>query len=225
MTSRRRFLATAVAASAAGVAGCLSDDSGDGDGADADDGSGAGDDGAGDPGGEDPPELASRVRGAEGPLVEVFEDFRCPHCHEYATAVVPDIQAMADEGHLRFVTRDLPIPVDPTWSWRMPNLPRTAQAQTGSVETAWGVEEYVWHNWNGGAFSESYVRTVAEEFDLDPDRTWQAVRDERFRSAVEAERQRGASLGVEATPSVVVDDELLEDRSLAAVREAAGIDA
>lgn len=204
--SRRRVLAAGASWLALGLGGCLSGDGG-GDASES-------------PFEGDPPELADPVLGTDGPLVEVYADYACPHCHTFELQVRPGLDDLARDGELRLRHRDFPIPVDETWSWRMPNLPRSAQAQTGSVETFRDVNRYVWEHWNDGRFDEAYVREVARAFDLEADRTVQAVRHERYRSAVEADRQRGVEAGVRGTPGVVVDGEVLEDVSLERIREA-----
>lgn len=168
----------------------------------------------------EPPELAQPIRGDNGPLVETYVDYACPHCHEFESRIVPEIEDLIQDGKMRFTTQDFPIPIDSTWSWQMPNVPRSAQAQTGTTETFWAVHDYIWANWNGGNFDEEYVRQVASEFDLNPDQTWREVQGEFFRADIEADKSKGEDAGVSGTPSVIIDGELFEAPGAETIRSA-----
>lgn len=167
-----------------------------------------------------PPELSTQIRGESGPVVTTYVDYSCPHCHDFETSVVPELEDAIQGGELRLHARTYPIPVDETWSWRMPNVPRSAQAQTGSLDSFWEAREYVWNDWSGGDFSEEYVRTLASDLGLDPDRTWRETVNEWYRPYVELDRELAAEQGVDATPSVVVDGEVLGENSASAIEDA-----
>jgi len=170
--------------------------------------------------GHAPPELDTQIRGTDGPIVAFYTDFSCPHCHDFEAEVLPNLEDMVSAGEMRLLPRDWPIPVDETWSWRMPNVPRSAQAQRGSVDAYWEARNYIIENWNGGSFSEEYVRDLAAELDLDPDLTWEVTREQWYLPYVELDRELGEEDGVNGTPSVVVDGELLDGNSEEAIREA-----
>lgn len=170
--------------------------------------------------GGSPPELKRQFRGSGGPLVEVYTDYACPHCHEWVTTVLPELQQMVDNGEMRYTHRDYPLPVDEAWSWRIPNLPRSAQAQTRDVDTFFAVNSYIWSNWPDGNYNEEFVRSVANEFDLDEDKTWEHTRYEWFRPQIELEVELAEDDGVDRTPSVIVDGTLLEENGADRIRQA-----
>jgi protein-disulfide isomerase len=167
-----------------------------------------------------PPELATQIRGESGPIVTVYVDYSCPHCHDFETGVLPELDDAVENGEMRILPRVYPLPVDKTWSWRMPNVPRSAQAQTGSLDGFWEARDYIWNNWSGGNFSESYVRDLATELGLDPDRTWRETKNEWYRPYIELDRELGAEDGVDRTPTVIVDGEIVQENSVEAIEQA-----
>lgn len=222
--SRRRILASSASiVSAAGmtaVAGCLGSD--DGDSGTAGDTTGSdGSNAADNPFDDPPPSLDPRIRGDGGPLIEVYVDYACPHCQSFKQDVWPELETLVADGDARLVDRDFPIPVDETWSWRLPNLPRSAQAQAGSPDAYWTTADRIWTSLIDGATpDETFVRDLAERADLDADRTWEAVRYERFRSPIETQRQAGIDAGVSGTPTVAVAGDLLDESSVDAITAA-----
>jgi hypothetical protein len=167
-----------------------------------------------------PPELEEQAKGPDSASVEVYvyTDYECSHCHDFEVEVMPEIQDLLSRDDVRFVHRDFPIPVKKPWSWRLPNLPRSGQAQK-DLDTYWSLQRYIWQNWDQ-SFDEDFVRTAAEEHGLDANRTWRATQEKRYDVYVEADRELGEMHGVTGTPGILVDGDLLDGYSEGTVRSA-----
>jgi protein-disulfide isomerase len=186
--SRRALLGSLGAATVA-LAGCLGDDSSD-----------------------DPAESATGppVRGdpeAEVTL-EVYEDFLCGHCQQYNQEVLPTVeQEYLDPGLIRYEHRDYPFLTEESWQ---------AASAAHEAFVAGGNEAFWPYKSALMAAGERLQRdapeifgTVAEQQDLRAEAIQSAATQRRHDGAAEADKQRADDLGIQGTPSFVVDGELL----------------
>lgn len=237
--TRRRLLA-ATAGILGSAAGCLGGSTGDGGGDDGDAPTPSGaagsvtptaTDGAGTAAGDRASASATatpgRVRSlpapARGPAdapvrVVAFEDFACPHCRRFALEVLPRVvdEYVAD-GRVRYEHRDFPIPVDPTWSWRVPSAARAVQDAEGAAaffDFAGRLYEHL------GSYDAALIADLAADVGADGEAVGRAATRERYRPVIEADRARGLDLGVDGTPAVFVDGERLSGYSFDTVAAA-----
>jgi protein-disulfide isomerase len=215
-TTRRRYLATAGAALAAGSAGCL-----------------GGLPGASGGGGNKPdcdvpdqgtfeelprPSLGS----SDAPVtVNVYEDFACPHCATFSTEVFPKVREQyVASGDVQYRYFDFPIPVNEQWSWGGAIAARAVQERTNS-KTFFDFATAVYEN-QSELTSNGYqlVYDLANERDVDGCAVVGAVEQETYRPVVEADRERAVSRGYQGTPTVVVGGNALDDYSWEAVSSA-----
>ncbi|GAB7017893.1 DsbA family protein [Halostagnicola bangensis] len=190
--SRRTFTATALTSTAVAVAGCF--------GSSADEIALEGDS-----------ELPIAVAGDPDADVTVmaFEDYGCGGCASYKTNVYPDIKAAyIDSGQIRYEQRDFPIPADDEWSWEIASAARSVQEQGGD-DVFWEFTENIYTHF--GEYSLDDVRAVADDVGIDGEQVVEAVEDGRFRDELEAEKERAEDAGVQATPTVVVDDQTVDE--------------
>ena len=179
--TRRAVLAGVAGTAAAGLAGCLQDNG----------------------------RLPAPIRGDPEADVTVmaFEDFACPHCRTYSLEVVPELaDDYIEPGVVRYEFHDFPIPVaDPT-SWRAANAAREAQERGGDA-TFWEYERLLFENQDRlglGTFAD-----LATELDLDGQAVRDAAANEKHMNTVQADRKMGQTEGVEGTPTVFVDGEIV----------------
>ena len=122
--TRRTYLTTVGTAAAVGLAGC------------------SGSSGAGETSHscdltdrEPVAELSQPVAGPSDAAVtvDVFEDFACPHCADFATGGLSRLKdEYLDGGNVRFRHFDFPIPVS-EWSGRVANAARSIQDTQGDA--------------------------------------------------------------------------------------------
>lgn len=191
VTSRRAVLAGAAMAA---TAGCVAGESGPD---------------CGDPtqtatvGRQQPPAVGP----ADAPVtVAVWEDFSCPHCGTFALEVTPQLRSeYVDDGRVRFVRHDFPIPVE-QWAWPAASAARAVLAEAdGDAALTFGETVYEQQTYDGGVAADAAAAAGVE-----PCRAIAAGSADRYRPAVERDRQRGSDRGVEGTPAVFVGDSRVE---------------
>lgn len=164
-----------------------------------------------------PAELADgRTLGdADAPVtLEVWSDFQCPACGQLAEMVEPIlIREYVTDGTLRIVLRDAAFQGQ-----------RGGSAYDESVEAAAGArcaaeQNLYWpfHNWlfanqvgeNEGAFRDERLRAIATAAGLDIV-AWDACRATgEQQTAVRAETQQALDQGVSATPTMILNGEVI----------------
>ncbi|MFO7925945.1 MAG: DsbA family protein [Halobacteriota archaeon] len=191
--SRRRILQTGALFGTAAAAGCLGGDSGNSNGS-----------GNGNAGGEEATTERPTLGESDAPVtVAVYEDFACPHCHTFNQNVTPQIVSnYVESGDVAYEHYDFPIPVDETVSWQAPQAARSVMTQADS-QTFFAYAELLFAN-QGSLEMETYV-DLAGEVGIDGEAVEAAVDEDRYRQAVEADRDEGIDRGVDGTPTVFVN--------------------
>ncbi|WP_459821507.1 DsbA family protein [Halorubrum luteum] len=205
--TRRAVLAGATAVGVVGAAGCLDDDAPDTGEYDCD---------------TEPasPDLEYRpVLGDPDSdiVVQVFEDFTCGACANFKLDEYPAIRdAHIDTEQIRYEHWDFPIPVNEEWAVPVASAARGVGAREGDEAfSAFASEVYRHH----GSYSLDAIGTAAEAAGADP---CAAIADAEARSYEEAlmsDREDGVSIGIQGTPTVLVNGEVV-DSSADAVADA-----
>lgn len=139
--------------------------------------------------------------------VDVFEDFACPHCAEFATGELSRLKTeYLDGGNVRFRHFDFPIPVS-EWSGRVANAARSVQQSLGdaaffefSLAAYENQSEYAWQ----------LVGDLAEAVDADPCRVLSDASNATYEQVLSDNRETGVERGVTGTPGVFVNETLVE---------------
>ncbi|MFC7129715.1 DsbA family protein [Haloferax chudinovii] len=212
--TRRAYLAATAGALTLGTAGCLGGGSG-----------GSGDDAVAAIGCEVPERdavssLPTPVIGSEDAsvVVDVWEDFACPHCATFAVDVAPKLRSeYVSEGVVRYRHHDFPIPVDDWWSWKGASAARAVQDEADD-ETFFEFAHTLYENQSafGGGDAEgslSTLQSLADDADLDGCSVAAAASRERYRPLVEADRTEAVDeRGFQGTPTVLVGGEQVAPR-------------
>ena len=136
---------------------------------------------------------------ADAPVTIVeFSDLQCPHCTRHAAQVLPELRRhYVDTGKLRYVARDLPLPMH-------------AQAfQAAVVARCAGEQGRFWEFREALSMArmrlgEETYATLAGEFGLDAARLEACRRDGAQAAAVRADMAAAGRLGIRSTPTFVI---------------------
>lgn len=146
-----------------------------------------------------------------------FLDFQCPGCGD----LEPTMQELrADLGdEVRFVVRNFPL-ID-----IHPNAVDAAiAAEAAADQDAYeGMHDALFANqddWSGLDDPTDYFRDLADELGLDLDAYDAAVADPATEERVMADRADALELGLQGTPSIIVDGQLVQLQQLSDVRTA-----
>lgn len=160
---------------------------------------------------------------ADAPVtVEVWADFQCPYCALFTAQVEPQIvSTYVDTGRARLVFR---------------NLAFLGEESRWAVVAAWLAEEqgafWPYHDWlfanqqreNAGGFALDRLQEIASRIGLDRTVFDAGLEIEAARASfaeIRAEFEADARrLGISATPSVVVNDVLLQGSDWATIEAA-----
>jgi protein-disulfide isomerase len=165
-------------------------------------------------GGMAPAELARlgdrAVGPADAPLTVVeFADFQCGGCAIYAQRELPRIKnELAQEGLVRFVFMDFPLPMH-----EHAVLAARAGRCAHDQGRFWEYHDRVYAGHAEWAFQSDPSGTLVEYAaaeGLNPEAFQQCLRSDQFTEEVNASYQLGRSVGVRATPSLVVNGRLLD---------------
>ncbi len=183
-----------MALTAAGIAGTVAGCLGDENGLSAD--------------GETVDELPTPVQGDPDAdvTVAVYEDFSCPGCQSYKLSVYPEIkEEFVETDRIRYEHHDLPV-VNEDWSYQIPSAARAVQDTEGD-DAFFAFAEAIYPY--QGEYSFETVESVANEIGTDSSVVRAAAEDLTYLPVIEASSEAGQDRGVNSTPTVAVNDELL----------------
>ena len=133
--------------------------------------------------------------------VVVFSDFQCPYCARATPAVKEVESAYPDE--VRLVWKHLPLPFHAN---AMPAaLAAEAAREQGGSPKFWAMHDKLFAN--QAALSEGTYAQYARELGLDEARFKKDLADPRLRARVQEDAQLAQTLGVNGTPTFVVNGE------------------
>jgi protein-disulfide isomerase len=140
--------------------------------------------------------------------VDAFEDPQCPACGLFTERIEPLLVAgPVAQGKVFFTYKDFPF-LGPE-SFDASVAMRAAEALDGKF---WDYHQLVFHNQegeNGGAFSLDRLADMAELVGLDRAAFVAEMEDPAHLAAVNAELEEGRQLGVNSTPSLIVNGEIM----------------
>lgn len=145
---------------------------------------------------------------AEAPvLVEVWEDFQCPYCQRFSLTVKPLIvETYVTSGQVRYVFRDLPF-IGEGSKWAA-----VAASLAADQNLFWPFHDHLFANFLGqnvGSYDLDRLLAIGELVGLDMEvftagLQIEAARD-RFAQIEARARTDAGILGINATPTVVVN--------------------
>ncbi len=159
-----------------------------------------------------PVDLQSHVRGSSTATVSLVEygDFECPPCGTYEPVVRKVLERF--EGKVSLEFRHFPL------SAIHPNavLAATAAEAAGDQDHFWEMHDLLFQmqsKWKNAPDAERQFIDMAGQFGLDKEKFEKSLRDPQIRSRVEKQADMGRSLGVQATPTFILNGKVLESMS------------
>jgi protein-disulfide isomerase len=137
---------------------------------------------------------------------EMFGDFQCPACGEFARTVEPTfIKTYVDTGKVKFVWHD--------YAWIGDESFDAAQAGrcAGRQGQFWAYHDYLYAHQRGenvGQFSTANLQAFATSLGLDPGAFNTCMDLEPDLPAIQDALRQGISKGVDVTPSFLINGEL-----------------
>ena len=168
---------------------------------------------------------AGIVRGnADAPVtIEEYADLLCPYCSMFAQLTAPQImERYVDTGKVRYVFFDFPIHQGEA-SFLGAEAGRCA-AEQGAF---WQMHNILFgrvREWSTKRNPRATFRQYAESLGLDGGSFKECVDSGKYREAVLATRRRGEQMGVDRTPTFIINGNRRETGALAFDRMAAIIE-
>ncbi len=141
--------------------------------------------------------------------LEVYEDLGCPACRSYVQNGLPELEASyIDEGRIRYEHRDFPV-TGPA-AEQAASAAREVLARHGN-DAFWEFVSAVFANQGRlGQNPPDLFEELAGNLGFDADAVATAGQERSHQSVVDRDFTRGEELGVEGTPSFVVDGRLVD---------------
>lgn len=145
-------------------------------------------------------------------LVEVWSDFQCPACQDFAQSVESQIiQNYAATGKVRYEYRHFPF-LDDRAGTKESDQSANASMCASEQGKFWEYHDYLFANWNGenkGAFNDRRLVAFAEALGLDMAKFNDCFSRNAYQDVIDKDLADGEQAGVQGTPSVFVNGQII----------------
>jgi protein-disulfide isomerase len=143
----------------------------------------------------------------EAPVtMDMFGDFQCPACGEFARTIEPTfVQTYVDTGKVRFVWHDF------TWIGDESISAAQAARCAGRQGQFWAYHDYLFQHQRGenlGQFSDSNLGSFAASLGLDAEAFSICMELAPDSAAIRESLSQATARGIEVTPSFLVNGDL-----------------
>jgi protein-disulfide isomerase len=153
--------------------------------------------------------------------VVVFSDFQCPGCAAFALRERPKIMPFVERGDVQIIAYDYPLGGAFVHSFLVARAARCAgeQPMTGTPDgTAyWPYHDLLYYeqsSWSPQRAVTDNLTAYAQQLNLDARAFEQCLRSDRYADVVTANRMIGDQLGVQGTPTVLVNNRRIGGRTI-----------
>ena len=137
-------------------------------------------------------------------LIEEYASLQCPYCGMYAQLTFPQIvERYVETGKVRYVFFDFPFD-------ELSVLGAEAARCAGEQNAYWPLHDVLFarmREWGGRRNPTGLFGEYAAGLGLDGSALEACVEDHRYRDAVMTTRRRGEQLGVDSTPTFIINEE------------------
>jgi len=149
--------------------------------------------------------------------IEVYEDFQCPSCANYSETTEYQLMnsSYVTNGQVYYEYMQYPF-LDSNYVTK--ESQQSANASMCALEQGrfWDFHDMLFANQgtveNGGSFNDKRLQAFAESLGLDMTAFNQCFTDNKYAAEIDAEFQKGQSLGVTGTPTVFVNGLILSPK-------------
>lgn len=143
-------------------------------------------------------------------VIEEYTDFQCPFCARYATEVIRQLEETylkTGTGKVRYIFRHM--------AFLGPESQDAAEAAECANEQGrfWDYADMLFANQRGenqGGFSLSRLKKFAADLGLNTAAFNTCLDSRRYKQVVEQETQQGQARGVDRTPTLFINNRMLE---------------
>lgn len=156
--------------------------------------------------------------------IEVYEDFQCPACAEFSKSIESRLleSSYINEGLVQYEFMHYPF-LDSNAVTKESHQAANASMCALEQDRFWDYHELLYINQgaveNGGSFNDKRLQAFAESLGLDMSAFNQCFSDNKYSTEIEADFQKGQSIGVTGTPSVFVNGTIVTPRYVPSYEE------
>lgn len=135
--------------------------------------------------------------------IVIYDDFQCPYCARFESQTWPELKKeYVDTGKVKFYFKHYPLGFHP-------NAKPASEATECAAEQGkfWKLHDKIFAS--QGELSEANLKVWAEELGLDMTKFNECYDSHKYSERVDKDIAEGQSIGVQGTPSFVIQDELL----------------
>ncbi len=144
--------------------------------------------------------------------IDVYVDFQCPSCKNFSEDVEPEIiDQLVASGDVFYTFRHFPF-LDDKVVGKESDQAANASMCAMDQDRFWDYHAILFANWNGenqNAFSDKRLVAFAESLGLDMDTFNTCFEANKFQADIDSDLAAGRMKGVQGTPSVFVNGEIL----------------
>lgn len=150
------------------------------------------------------------VLGSDTALVEIVEyaDYQCPACQTFELLEFPYVrERLIQTGKVRFVYKDFPLDNIHPWA----RLAAHAAACANEQGRFWDLHEAIYRtqpDWSASRDAGSMFRRMVQDLGGDTGAYDECMRSLRHAGRIQAMAEQGARLGVNSTPTFLIDGRL-----------------
>ena len=145
-------------------------------------------------------------------LVQVWSDFQCPACRIFAEQIEPLIvENYVAPGKALYVYRQYPF-LDDQAVAKESDQASNASMCAADQDRFWDYHDILFANWNGenaGSFTDKRLVAFAQALGLDMNKFNACFKANTFRTQINQDLNDGNNAGVNGTPSVFVNGQLI----------------
>ncbi len=145
--------------------------------------------------------------------IEVYADFQCPACKLFSDSVENQLlqSTYISSGQVYFEFMNWPF-IDSSSVTKESRQSANAAMCANEQGHFWDYHDILFANQSGenlGAFTDKRLQAFAESLGLDMKAFNQCFSKDKYKNEIEAEYQKGISLNVDSTPTVIVNGQMV----------------
>lgn len=158
------------------------------------------------------PAVIGRENGSDPARITVYTDFLCPDCARWNQRVVHALrQELIKPGRAVLYHRDFPLPVDEDLSWPASYAGRTVLAE-GGVDAFWEFTADLYGQQDSVTSLRDLI-SIATSYGPGRGTVRRRINKQIYYPVVREDRRLGKENGVDGTPTVFVNDKMVNDPS------------